>query len=202
MAMLCRMLGLSKSGYYAWRTRLPSKRSREDINLTERIREIHSRSRETYGYPRVHAELRLLGVRCGRRRVARLMRAAGLRGCMRGKKRRTTRRDPRAAPAPDLLRGDFVAGHNDRKLRGAVRRPHYNCRKLEESYRSCYAMTSVTENTSGCRQPPASSHQALLSLLLPYCCQRILGSRGELFFSSRFAGLSEARSAGLEPATF
>ena len=79
VAMLCRMLGLSKSGYYAWRTRPPSKRSREDVNLTERIREIHSRSRETYGYPRMHAELRLLGVRCGRRRVARLMRAAGLR---------------------------------------------------------------------------------------------------------------------------
>jgi putative transposase len=111
VAMLCRMLEVSKSGYYAWRTRPSSKRSREDVNLTEKIREIYSRSRETYGYPRVHAELRLLGVRCGRRRVvARLMRAAGLRGCMRGKKRRTTRRDPRAAPAPDLLRGDFVAG--------------------------------------------------------------------------------------------
>ena len=115
VAMLCRMLGVSKSGYYAWRTRQPSKRSREDVNLTERIREIHSRSRETYGYPRVHAELRLLGVRCGRRRVARLMRAAGLRGCMRGKKRRTTRHDPRAAPAPDLLGGDFVAAHSPKQ---------------------------------------------------------------------------------------
>ena len=114
VAMLCRMLEVSKSGYYAWRTRPPSKRSREDVNLTEKIREIYSRSRETYGYPRVHAELRLLGVRCGRRRVARLMRAAGLRGCMRGKKRRTTRRDPRAAPAPDLLRGDFVAAEANR----------------------------------------------------------------------------------------
>jgi len=88
VAMLCRMLEVSKSGYYAWRTRPPSKRSREDVNLTEKIREIYSRSRETYGYPRVHAELRLLGGRCGRRRVARLMRVAGLRGCMRGKKRR------------------------------------------------------------------------------------------------------------------
>ena len=110
VAKLCRMLGVSKSGYYAWRGRPPSKRRCEDSSLTEKIREIHSRSRETYGYPRVHAELRSLGVRCGRRRVARLMRAAGLRGCMRGKKRRTTRRDPRAAPAPDLLRRDFMAG--------------------------------------------------------------------------------------------
>ena len=111
---LCRMLGVSKSGYYAWRSRPPSKSRRQDALLIEKIREIHSRSRETYGYPRVHAELRSLGVRCGRRRVARLMRAAGLRGCMRGKERRTTRRDPRAAPAPDLLRGDFVAGRPNR----------------------------------------------------------------------------------------
>jgi putative transposase len=110
VAMLCRMLGVSKSGYYAWRGRPPSKRSRQDALLVEKIREIHTRSRETYGYPRVHAELRSLGIVCGRRRVAQLMRAAGLRGCIRGKKRRTTRRDPRSAPAPDLLRRDFVAG--------------------------------------------------------------------------------------------
>jgi putative transposase len=110
VATLCMVLGVSKSGYYAWRGWPPSKRVREDVVLTEKIREIHSRSRETYGSPRVHAELRSLGIGCGRRRVARLMRAAGLRGCMRGKKRRTTHRDPRAAPAPDLLRRDFEAG--------------------------------------------------------------------------------------------
>jgi putative transposase len=111
---LCRMLGVSKSGYYAWRSRPPSERRRRDALLIEMIRQIHSRSRETYGYPRVHAELRSLGVKCGRRRVARLMRAEGLWGCVRGKKRRTTRRDPRAAPAPDLLRGDFVAAQPNR----------------------------------------------------------------------------------------
>lgn len=114
VAVLCCVLEVSKSGYYAWRGRPPSERRRQDALLTEKIREIHSRSRETYGYPRVHAELRSLGVRCGRRRVARLMRAAGLRGCVRGKKRRTTRRDPRAAPAPDLLRRDFVAARPNR----------------------------------------------------------------------------------------
>ena len=103
------MLGVSKSGYYAWRARPPSNRSREDADLTEKIREVHRRSRETYGSPRVHAELRSLGIGCGRRKVARLMRVAGLQGCMRGKKRRTTCRDPRAAPAPDLLRRDFIA---------------------------------------------------------------------------------------------
>ena len=114
VAVLCRMLGVSKSGYYAWRGRPPSQRRRQDALLIEKIRQIHSRSRETYGYPRVHAELRSLGVRCGRRRVARLMRATGLRGCVRGKKRRTTRRDPRAAPVPDLLCRDFVAGRPNR----------------------------------------------------------------------------------------
>src|SRR5215210_8533585 len=108
------MLGVSKSGYYAWRGRPPSERRRQDTLLIEKIREIHIRSRETYGYPRVHAELCSLGVRCGRRRVARLMRAAGLRGCVRGKKHRTTRRDLRAAPAADLLRRDFVAGRPNR----------------------------------------------------------------------------------------
>jgi putative transposase len=97
------MLGVSKSGYYAWRSRSPSKKNREDTLLVERIREIHSRSRQTYGYSKVHAELRSLGIGCGRRRVARLMRAAGLRGCMRGKKRRTTRQIR-------LLRGVSGAG--------------------------------------------------------------------------------------------
>jgi putative transposase len=109
VAVLCRMLEVSKSGYYAWRSRPPSKRSCGDHALTQKIREVHRRSRETYGSPRVHAELRALGVRCGRRRVARLMRVAGLRGCMRSKKRKTTRSDSRTAPAPDLLRREFVA---------------------------------------------------------------------------------------------
>ena len=112
--LLCRMLGISRSGYYAWRGRSPSRRSREDAALTERIAQIHRRSRETYGYPRVHAELRALGVRCGRRRVARLMREAGLRGCMRGKRRRTTRRDRNAVPAPDLVERKFAATAPDR----------------------------------------------------------------------------------------
>lgn len=114
VSLLCRAVGVSKSGYYAWRERPLSKRGRQDAALAEKIREIHERSRRTYGYPRVHAELRALGVRCGRRRVARLMRKAGLRGCMRGRKKRTTRRDPRATPAPDLVKRDFAATAPDR----------------------------------------------------------------------------------------
>ena len=93
ISLLCKIVGVSKSGYYAWRDRLPSERSRQDAVLTERIVEVHNRSRQTYGYPRVQAELRALGVRCGLRRVARLMRKAGIRGCMRGRKKRTTRHE-------------------------------------------------------------------------------------------------------------
>ncbi len=114
VSLLCKTVGVSKSGYYAWKNRPPSKRGREDAVLTEKIREVHGRSRETYGYPRVHAELRTLGLRCGRRRVARLMREAGLRGCVRGRKKQTTRRDPRAAPARDLVNRNFAATAPDR----------------------------------------------------------------------------------------
>jgi putative transposase len=115
ISLLCRVLKVSRSGYYAWKERGPSKRSVEDAALSERIREVHERSRLTYGYPRVHAELRALGVECGRRRVARLMREAGLRGCMRGRRRRsTTRRDGSTAPAPDLVDRRFLAASPDR----------------------------------------------------------------------------------------
>jgi putative transposase len=111
---MCRMLGVSRSGYYDWKMRPPSGRSRENASLTSKIREIHRRSRETYGSPRVHAELRALGTRCGRKRVARLMRQAGLRGCMRGRRKRTTRRSERAVPAEDLLQRSFAATRIDK----------------------------------------------------------------------------------------
>jgi hypothetical protein len=115
ISALCRVLKVSRSGYYAWRDRPPSKRVRANAALTERIREIHHRSRETYGYLRVHAELRALGERCNRKRVARLMRKDGLRGCMRGRRRKhTTRQDPLAVPAPDLVERDFRATAPDR----------------------------------------------------------------------------------------
>jgi putative transposase len=76
--LMCRVLGVSRSGYYDWKDRPPSHRSREDAALTKRIHEIHHRSRATYGSPRVHAELKALGIHCARKRVARLMRKAGL----------------------------------------------------------------------------------------------------------------------------
>jgi putative transposase len=98
---------------YDWRTRAPSKRSRQDAALTGKIREIHRRSRQTYGAPRVHAELRALGTRCSRKRVERLMRGAALRGCMRGRRRATTRRGKGSA-AEYLLKRDFAATRADR----------------------------------------------------------------------------------------
>jgi putative transposase len=115
VAVLCKVLSVSRSGYYEWRDRPPSRRSQQDVTLTAKIYEIHRRSRETYGSPRVHAELRSIGVRCGRKRVARLMRKEGLRGCIRGRRRkRTTRRNRRAVPAEDLVRRDFAAAGPDK----------------------------------------------------------------------------------------
>src|SRR5215213_10501163 len=90
--LLCRVLGVSCSGYYAWKNRSPSERARCDAVLLEKIEMIHRNSRATYGAPRVHAELRAIGIRCGRKRVARLMRRAKLRGCLRGRRMRTTHR--------------------------------------------------------------------------------------------------------------
>jgi len=103
-----------KERLLCWKDRPPSKRDREDAQLTERIKEIHAKSRQTYGYSRVHAELRALGMRCSRKRVARLMQKAGLRGCMRGRPKHTTRRDPHATPAPDLVKRNFAAAAPDR----------------------------------------------------------------------------------------
>lgn len=114
VALLCRMLGVSRSGYYAWRSRPPSARSRQDATLTIKIREIHRRSRDTYGSTRVHAELRALGIRCSGKRVERLMRKAGLQGCMRGRRREGATRRGRRAPAEDLVNRKFAATGADR----------------------------------------------------------------------------------------
>jgi putative transposase len=107
---MCRTLKVSKSGFYGWRDRAPSARDRADALLSEKIARIHRDSHETYGAPRIHFELRTLGVRCARKRVARLMREAGLFGCGgRRRKARTTLR-PRTEcipPIPDLVKRDF-----------------------------------------------------------------------------------------------
>ena len=98
--LMCRVLRASRSGYYAWRVRPPSRRERCNAALSEQIRRIHRDSRGTYGAPWVHARLRADGVRVGNKRVGRLMRKEELEGCYRCRKRvpRTTLRDPRAVP--------------------------------------------------------------------------------------------------------
>jgi putative transposase len=110
IATMARVLGVSRSGYHAWRSRPPSARAVEDKMLMKKVRTVHTTSRETYGSPRIHAELRATGQRHGRKRIARLMRAAALTGTGRRRKgETTTRRDKEAWPAPDLLDRDFNA---------------------------------------------------------------------------------------------
>lgn len=104
---MCRLLGVSTSGYYAWCSRVVSEREQADAELSERVVAIHQRSRGTYGAPRVHAELASEGVLVGRKRVARLMRVAGLAGASRRRQFRTTVRDPHQRPAPDLVQRNF-----------------------------------------------------------------------------------------------
>jgi putative transposase len=110
IATMARVLGVSKAGFYAWRQRPPSSHAVADATLLKRIRTVHASSRQTYGAPRVHADLRGRGERHGRKRIARLMREAGLVGAShRHGGPTTTRRDKDARPAPDLVDRNFTA---------------------------------------------------------------------------------------------
>jgi putative transposase len=111
---MCRLLGVSRSGNYAWRQRPPSSRTCADQELTHHIRAVHEQSRGTYGAPRIWAELREHGVVCSRKRIARLLRLAGLQGCHRRKGPPSPCRTPGATPAPDLVRRDFAVPAPDR----------------------------------------------------------------------------------------
>jgi putative transposase len=112
---MCRVLGVSRSGFHAWASRPPSARAREDARLTERIREIHAENLKVYGSPRIHAELRLGdGVRVGRKRVERLMRQAGLSGLIAKRRGRTTIRVPGVRVCEDLVDRAFLAAAPDR----------------------------------------------------------------------------------------
>lgn len=110
ITLACRTLGVSTSGYYDWvaAQTAPCERRREDLRLRAAIAEIHRASRGTYGSPRVHAELRLgQDVHVGRKRVERLMRAEGLQGVTRRRRRGLTHRDPKAVPNDDLVARHF-----------------------------------------------------------------------------------------------
>jgi len=110
---VCRLLGVSPSGYYAWSSRPRSKRAQADEALLVEIREIHQRSRGTYGAPRIHAELAAQGTHVSRKRVARLMREASLEGASRRRQFSTTVRSADRRQAPDLVERNFTAGGPD-----------------------------------------------------------------------------------------
>ena len=141
VATMCRLLGVSASGYYAWQGRAPSARAESDRALLDRIREIHRISRETYGALRIHAELVAQGCAVGRKRVARLMRRAGLRGISRRKGTRTTTRDARASDT-----GPGRARLQRRRTRSALGRGHHLHPHL--------GRVPVPRRRAGCLQPP------------------------------------------------
>jgi putative transposase len=112
---MCRVLGVSTSGYHAWVKRPPSQRSLDDATIAAAIEQVWERSRRTYGAPRVHVELRFdHGIRCGRKRVARIMRQRGIEGVHRRRRRGLTRRDLAALPSSDLVERDFRPDAPDR----------------------------------------------------------------------------------------
>ncbi|WP_042374706.1 IS3 family transposase, partial [Streptacidiphilus neutrinimicus] len=103
----CELLEVSRSAFYTRRTAAPGPRQTRDAELTAKITDVHETSRGSYGAPRIHAVLRRDGEPCGRRRVARLMRQAGLQGWHRRRRTGTTIPDPNAATRPDLVLRDF-----------------------------------------------------------------------------------------------
>ena len=112
---MCRVLGVSRSGFYAWMERPLCPRRRFDLMLTGKIAAIHRRSRATYGSPNIHAELADdHSIRVGRKRVARLMRAAGLKGATLRRYVVTTTSDPQAKKPVDLVEREFFATAPDR----------------------------------------------------------------------------------------
>lgn len=113
---MCQVLGVKRSGYYAWLSRPDSRSAQADQRLLVQIREEYQLSRKTYGSPRIHATLRRKGVRCSRKRVARLMRLDNI-AARRARRHipRTTQKDPNAIPAPNLLNQDFSSPAPDRK---------------------------------------------------------------------------------------
>ena len=110
VTVLCQLLKVSRSGFYAWLSRPKSTRALADEVLTGQIREAFNANRKVYGSPRIHTELADAGVRVGRKRIARLMREAEIVGCHRRKRSYSiTKQDPQAQSAPDLVDRKFVA---------------------------------------------------------------------------------------------
>lgn len=109
IALMCRVLDVSASGYYAWGKRQPSEHTRKDAELAEQIRIVFQVNRGVYGSPRIHADLQDHGIKCARKRVARLMREQGLYAKRPRHRTVTTHSDPEAQAAPNLLQRNFSA---------------------------------------------------------------------------------------------
>lgn len=120
MVMMCDALEVSPSGYYAWRSRPESQRSREDRRLKVVIRSVFKESRETYGSPRIHDELREQGIRCGRKRTARLMREERLKPKKARRFRRTTIAEPEHPKAENVLDREFSVESPDSVWAGDI----------------------------------------------------------------------------------
>lgn len=112
---LCWVLKVSRSGYYAWRSRLPSRRERANQALLEQIKEVYQASRKTYGSPRIRAELLGRGIGCNEKRVARLMRLHHIQAKQRRRYKLTTRANPRRPAAANLLDRKFKADKPNQK---------------------------------------------------------------------------------------
>jgi transposase InsO family protein len=115
MTLMCRVLEVSVSGYYAWCKRPASHHSREDAQLAEQVRTVFQANRRVYGSPRVHAELQAQGIKCARKRVARLMREQELFAQRPRHRTVTTKSEPDAQVAPNLLQRDFSANQPNTK---------------------------------------------------------------------------------------
>ena len=143
LAAMCRVLDLSPSGYYDWLKRPPSARTRRDVELQGKILLSWGGSGETYGCPRIHAELQAAGERVSRKRVARLMRDLGIQGVTRRRfKTATTKKDAKARPAPDLVNRNFSADGPE----PAVGRRHHAGEHLE--------WLAVPRGRARCLEPP------------------------------------------------
>lgn len=119
--IMCRVLEVSVSGYYAWRKRPASARAQANRELVEHIRRLHADSRQTYGSRRIHAALRQQGIGCNHKRVARLMRLHGIRGCDRRKRRPVTTHSRHEYPvAANILARDFSTDAPNRKWLGDI----------------------------------------------------------------------------------
>lgn len=114
VSMMCRVLEVSRAGYYAWREREPSARAQQNVELVAEITEIHQKSRGTYGSPRVHAELRERGFEVSRKRVEKQMRDQGLFGRRRPKYRKTTDSNHGEPIAPNIVAREFTVDEPDR----------------------------------------------------------------------------------------